>query len=242
MFGKNAIRKQELRDDGQLFIKEIFYTIQGEGPDAGSPAVFIRLAGCNLACFFCDTDFENGTLMTAEAIEEEVRKLTSELPRTPLIVLTGGEPFRQNFIPLLSVLKLYEVQVETAGTLTLPGLHGVKSTRQRGFSIVCSPKTPKLNTDLIPLIDAYKYIIQAGCVDELDGLPNQSTQDDGKVARIARPWDQEGYATRDTPVFLQACDQQNGYLNKVNLKAAAELCMKFGYRLSVQQHKLADLR
>lgn len=59
MFGNNPIRKQVLRDDGALYISGIFATIQGEGPLTGTPAIFIRLSGCNLQCGFCDTDFED---------------------------------------------------------------------------------------------------------------------------------------------------------------------------------------
>ena len=55
MHGNNAIRKQELREDGALQVHELFYTLKGEGMFVGHPAIFIRLTGCNLACTFCDT-------------------------------------------------------------------------------------------------------------------------------------------------------------------------------------------
>jgi 7-carboxy-7-deazaguanine synthase len=58
VYGKNPVRKQELTEDGSLDVVDIFPTIQGEGPNAGRPAVFVRLWGCNLTCSFCDTDFE----------------------------------------------------------------------------------------------------------------------------------------------------------------------------------------
>ncbi|HEY6020017.1 MAG TPA: 7-carboxy-7-deazaguanine synthase QueE, partial [Candidatus Paceibacterota bacterium] len=59
MFGQNPV--SPIRHDKESFlVKDIFYTIQGEGPYAGRPAVFVRLGGCNLRCAFCDTDFSNG--------------------------------------------------------------------------------------------------------------------------------------------------------------------------------------
>lgn len=59
MLGQNPIRPPITGDGTQLFVQSIFPTIQGEGPAAGIPSVFIRLGGCNLACSFCDTEFES---------------------------------------------------------------------------------------------------------------------------------------------------------------------------------------
>ena len=59
MFGGNVARKQVLDDGQQLWVQEVFYTLQGEGPWTGHPSIFVRLAGCNLKCFWCDTDFES---------------------------------------------------------------------------------------------------------------------------------------------------------------------------------------
>src|SRR5882672_9762748 len=53
MFGQNEVVKEDYDPQGKLWVREVFYTIQGEGPDAGTPAVFVRLAGCNLRCYFC---------------------------------------------------------------------------------------------------------------------------------------------------------------------------------------------
>ena len=68
-------------------INEIFYSIQGEGINAGVPAVFIRFSGCNLSCPFCDTEHGEGNMMTADDIVAEVKKYPARLA-----VVTGGEP------------------------------------------------------------------------------------------------------------------------------------------------------
>lgn len=74
-------------------VNEIFYSVQAEGMNAGRPAVFIRLAGCNLSCPFCDTNHTKFARMTKDEIEAEVKKLdpTGEA----MIVFTGGEPTLQ---------------------------------------------------------------------------------------------------------------------------------------------------
>ena len=68
-------------------INEIFYSIQGEGHFAGTPAVFVRFSGCNLACVFCDTKHQSFTEMT----EDEIIAKVSQYP-THHVVITGGEP------------------------------------------------------------------------------------------------------------------------------------------------------
>ena len=68
-------------------INEIFYSLQGEGYHTGTPAVFVRFSGCNLKCSFCDTQHEEGTLMTDDEIIAEVSKYPAAT-----VILTGGEP------------------------------------------------------------------------------------------------------------------------------------------------------
>lgn len=131
-------------------VKEIFYTLQGEGVQAGRPAVFCRFAGCNLwsgreqdrahaTCSFCDTDFvgvgpDGGRFATAEALADAV---AARWPATgggrPYVVCTGGEPLLQLDEPAIEALHArgFEVAVETNGTQPLP----------RGLDWVCvSPK------------------------------------------------------------------------------------------------------
>ena len=120
-------------------VKEVFYTLQGEGRQAGRPAVFCRFAGCNLwtgsearrgasICDFCDTDFVgvDGTLGGRYTAQDLVQVIVGcwpqGLPGHPLVVLTGGEPMLQVDEELVDALHLagFEIAIETNGTLPVP--------------------------------------------------------------------------------------------------------------------------
>lgn len=99
-------------------INEIFYSIQGEGFFAGTPAVFVRFAGCNLKCDFCDTNHQPFSYYTEDKI---VRRIASY--NANLVVFTGGEPSLQLTQSLVDKVKALGkiVAVETNGTKFLPG-------------------------------------------------------------------------------------------------------------------------
>ena len=100
-------------------VNEIFYSLQGEGAHAGSPAVFVRFSGCNLRCPFCDTDFKEHRDMTEWEIVEVVKEVGGDCR---FVVFTGGEPALQLTPYLVELLhgEMYMVAVETNGTLALP--------------------------------------------------------------------------------------------------------------------------
>jgi organic radical activating enzyme len=98
-------------------VKEIFYSIQGEGANAGMPAIFVRLSGCNLRCIFCDTDFQGGVEMSPEEILNEVKKYGCKN-----IIWTGGEPSLQLTDAVLSHFRGFYNAIETNGTSPLPTL------------------------------------------------------------------------------------------------------------------------
>ncbi|MBP2305987.1 7-carboxy-7-deazaguanine synthase [Azospirillum melinis] len=122
------------------FVKEIFYTLQGEGRNAGRPAVFCRFTGCNLwsgreadraeaTCTFCDTDFVGvdgqggGRFGSPDELAATIAALWPAAERDRrFVVLTGGEPLLQADGPLIVALhaEAFEVAVETNGTLELP--------------------------------------------------------------------------------------------------------------------------
>ena len=239
MFGNNPIRKKEHDTrDGSVWVQEIFHTIQGEGPLSGTPAVFVRLAGCNLACYWCDTEFESAfanpdncmSISHIMDLIEEVRPAT-----TRLIVLTGGEPMRQMITPLARRITGYglQLQLETAGTVCPPGFP--PRTRAK-VHVVCSPKTGKVHGAMQDMVTAWKYVVaDDDAYDKRDGLPLASTQVPGKSIHLARP-------TNDAPVYLSPRDDQDPVENSANLLAAAERCLEYGYILTTQLHKDIGLR
>ena len=114
-------------------INEIFYSLQGEGRWTGRPMVFVRFAGCNLACPFCDTDWRSGSLMDTEGILAVIR---SASPDCRTLCLTGGEPSLQLDQALTDALKAagYCLHVETNGTRPLPaGLDWVTLSPKSDF-------------------------------------------------------------------------------------------------------------
>jgi 7-carboxy-7-deazaguanine synthase len=138
-------------------IKEIFYTLQGEGANAGRPAVFCRFTGCNLwsgreedrhtaICQFCDTDFlgtdgpGGGRFSTAATLADAVIALwpTGQGQARPLVVFTGGEPLLQLDAPLATLLhdRGFEVAIETNGTrLPPPGVDWVCMSPKAGTKL-----------------------------------------------------------------------------------------------------------
>jgi len=217
---------KKLRDSGShLWVHSIFMTIQGEGPFSGHPAVFVRLSGCNLQCPFCDTEYtDNSKKMSNGAIKSEILKLHT-IP-LGLVVITGGEPFRQNITRLVNFLigNGYTVQIETNGTLTID--HDLNEK----VHIVCSPKTDKLNSSLKEREVVYKYVIEHNGTSTTDGLPIRALGN--KVTRqVARP-------PGGSPVYVSPMDSKNVKLNTLNIKETVNSVMKHGHILSLQTHKL----
>ena len=138
-------------------INEIFYSLQGEGFHTGTPAVFIRFCGCNLRCPFCDTQHEEGILMSDAAILEEVQKYP-----TNTVILTGGEPslwIDAQLIDLLHGIGKY-VCIETNGT------HPVPDTIDW---ITCSPKEG--GPVVLTRMDEVKVVYQGQDLTPYEQLP-----------------------------------------------------------------------
>ncbi|HEX8364007.1 MAG TPA: 7-carboxy-7-deazaguanine synthase [Allosphingosinicella sp.] len=206
-------------------VKEIFYTLQGEGRNAGRAAVFCRFAGCNLwsgrerdrataDCTFCDTDFVGtdgpggGKFADAEALADAVRAAwAAGAAGRPLVVLTGGEPLLQVDEPLVAALRGrgFEIAVETNGTLPPPA----------GLDWLCV--SPKAGTELA---------ITAG--DELKLVYPQDGMD---------PADYEGLAFDH--FLLQPLDGPD----PTATRRAVEYCLAHPqWRLTLQTHKQLGIR
>lgn len=222
MFGKNKILKAENHSGDNLDIVEIFPTLQGEGPYAGQPAIFVRLGGCNLACLFCDTEFEEYNKLSLGVIVQEIGKLdknTQGKRVRNLIVITGGEPLRQPIEKLCEILiqSGFLVQIETNGTLYRDLPQEVK--------IICSPKISNgkyhpIRADLLDRVNALKFIISKNDIDYYD-VPKWNV---------------------NIPVYVQPMDEYDVVKNEENLQYAANLCQQSGYLLSVQIHKILSIR
>jgi organic radical activating enzyme len=229
VFGTNPARPQDTGDGEHLWIQEVFYTLQGEGPFAGEPSVFVRAAGCNLKCFWCDTDFESS--QWRPSLDELTARIECERPAfADLVVITGGEPLRQNIAPLVARLRArgLRVQIETAGTLW------VELPDDPGITIVCSPKTGKLDPRIVPRIGAFKYVIGADDIDPADGLPGRCTQKRGRATRLFRP-------SAGVPVFVMPRDDGDVAANARNRAVCTEIALRHGYRLCLQMHKLVGV-
>lgn len=229
------IEKADLQDDGSLALHSLFYTIQGEGPDTGRPAMFVRLWGCNLQCPGCDTDYTSEwERISAAKLAERVTELKDdECPGapTPIVVITGGEPFRQNIAVFanMMIVRGWEVHVETNGTLPPPD---ILSTQVK---IICSPKAGKINSVLEPRIAALKYVVKEGCIDRKDGLPIRALDHPCSPVVAKPPLNFKGQ------VFVQPMDEGNPHLTRRNTTAAVNSCKAFGHTLQLQTHKFAGI-
>jgi 7-carboxy-7-deazaguanine synthase len=209
-------------------VKEIFYTLQGEGSHTGRPAVFCRFAGCNLwsgresarataVCRFCDTDFVGtdgpggGSFRTVEALVDAISTTWQgqNHPRArPFVVCTGGEPLLQVDTNLIDGLHAagFEVAVETNGTQLAPP----------GLDWVCV--SPKANTRLVLTAgDELKLVFPQ------DGAEPALFEDLDFPSLLLQPM--------DGPDLLE------------NTKRAIEYCLDHPqWRLSVQTHKHIGIR
>jgi len=202
-------------------VKEVFYTLQGEGANTGRPAVFLRFASCNLwsgreedrataICRFCDTDFVGGNkFASAEELAEEVAgQWFGNGTSKRFVVITGGEPLLQLDRPLIDSLhaKGFELAIETNGTIAAPA----------GLDWICV--SPKART-----------VIRQRSGNELKLVYPQDGLSPQELERL----DFEHF-------FVQPMD---GPDVEQNTELAARYCLEHPrWRLSLQTHKLLGIR
>lgn len=247
--------EKAVRSDGHtLDVQSIFYTIQGEGPFAGTPAVFVRLAGCNLQCPLCDTEYTSGRkTMGVQEIVNAIRDLLPTPHAHRLIVITGGEPFRQNLWWLLDSLLncMFRVQIETNGTLWPDWTQNVTwamEDQRNGIHIVVSPKAGKVKEGIWRNAMCVKYVGDHTCLDPDDGLPKAALrhENSGGLARPPEWWTRKVYLQPTD--FSLAIDEHPGEMfsnaeliaseNQKAQQACVNSCMKYGHILQLQTHKI----
>ena len=205
--------------------KEIFLTVQGEGGQAGRPAVFLRFAGCNLwnglerdrataVCTFCDTDFVGtdgdggGKFASADALADHVATMWRGRDGDPkLVVCTGGEPLLQLDAPLIAAMHAvgFTIAIETNGTLPVP----------EGVDWICV--SPKMGSTLV---------VERG--NEIKVVIPQAGQDLSAYERL----DFDNF-------YVQPMD---GPLAQFNTRLAIETCRRNPkWKLSLQTHKLLQI-
>ena len=216
-------------------VKEIFYTLQGEGQNAGRPAVFCRFSGCNLwsgreedrhdaVCQFCDTDFvgvgpDGGRFADADVLADAVLARWPALRAgravggRPLVVCTGGEPLLQLDTEAIEALHArgFEVAIETNGTRVPPA----------GVDHVCV--SPKADAPLV---------LTCGQELKLVYPQREATAQPERFADL--PFD---------TFFLQPMAVGDPMETRKNVQAALEYCLAHPqWRLSLQTHKLLEIR
>lgn len=224
-------------DDVSLDVHSIWATIQGEGPYSGVPAVFLRLAGCNLACPLCDTDYTtHRQLMLPDEVLHKLHHAAS--PSPSLVVVTGGEPFRQKralatLVELIIAEMHFDVQIETNGTIC-PVLAS-RGSDPRPWDRTCIVTSPKgtVARGIWELSDAAKYVIRENEVDPNDGLPTKVLGRHNRPGRPPSNW--------DGVIYVQPADEGDGAKNQRNLKTTIDSCMNFGYVLCLQIQKIIGM-
>lgn len=230
MFGKNPVLKADYKNNGQqlhIVKGSPFLTVQGEGPFSGRRAYFLRLHGCPLRCEFCDTSFSDPD---DPIFDIQHLLVTLNAPGSPsLIVITGGEPMRQDIRPLCKILHSQgkQIQIETAGMYWLDGI-------EKLADIVCSPKTPSIHNKIREHALAFKYVIDHR--QQFDRfIPITATQPNTKPKRLAEP-------RENALIYLSPMDCYNEADNKANHELIGKMAMQFDNCIAgLQIHKLMNL-
>lgn len=235
MFGTNEIVGKKYFKDAppnSLFVTSMFFTLQGEGPYAGMPALFIRLAKCNLDCSFCDTFFDDGDWMTYDQLEAKMFETVIDFwrakskpvpawaviddslsaPRYPnvVLVMTGGEPLIQDNISEFMARQLPNfkaVQVESNGipdTVVPPGV-----------TLVCSPKCVEKNGRAIKYFAPSKTIL-----DRADCLKFVMSADPESPYSSIPDWALEWRDRTGKPIYCSPMNVYNSFPQKIKLLRA----------------------
>jgi 7-carboxy-7-deazaguanine synthase len=246
MFGTNEIIGKKYFKDApadSLFVTSMFFTLQGEGPYAGMPALFIRLAKCNLVCSFCDTFFDDGDWMTYDQIEGKMYAAINDYwnkqgKATPtwannglnnypgvVLVMTGGEPLLQENISAFMTRQLAHfkaVQVESNGipVTDVPA----------GVTLVCSPKCAEKDgratkyfapsATILQRADCLKFVMSADVDSPYNSVPQ---------------WAHDWKAATGKEIYCSPMNVYNSFPQKIKLLRAEKGNITMAERSTVDE-------
>lgn len=235
MFGTNAIVGKKYFKDApkdSLYITSMFFTLQGEGPYAGMPALFIRLAKCNLDCSFCDTFFDDGDWLSFTNLDTKIHETinaywTDKGQKVPewaintsrigklypniVLVMTGGEPLLQEnisaFMSYQQKMYFNAVQVES---------NGIPDTEvPAGVTLVCSPKCIEKNGKAIKYLSPSVTIL-----DRADCLKFVMSADVDSPYNTVPQWAHDWKSRTGKDIYCSPMNIYNSFPQKIKLLRA----------------------
>jgi organic radical activating enzyme len=246
MFGTNEIIGKKYFKDApadSLFVTSMFFTLQGEGPYAGMPALFIRLAKCNLVCSFCDTFFDDGDWMTYDQIEGKMYAAINDYwnkqgKATPtwannglnsypgiVLVMTGGEPLLQENISAFMTRQLPNfkaVQVESNGipVTDVPA----------GVTLVCSPKCMEKDGKAVKY-----YAPSATILERADCLKFVMSSDADSPYNNVPQWAHDWKVKTGKEIYCSPMNVYNSFPQKIKLLRAEKGNITMAERSTVDE-------
>lgn len=249
MFGTNEIVGQKFFKDAptdSLFVTSMFFTLQGEGPYAGKPALFVRLSKCNLACSFCDTFFDDGDWMTIQQIRSKAYHTICDYwnnrglvvpewvlpggsigPTFPKVVLviTGGEPLlQQNLTNALNELQ------DTFGTMQIESNGTVNQYVPDHVTLVCSPKCSEKNGVAVKYLAPTKLILERA-----DCLKFVMSADKESPYNSVPEWAHEWARKTGKEIYVSPMNVYNTFPQKIKILHSTEGKISMDQRSTVDE-------
>ncbi len=218
-------------------VNEVFLTLQGEATHTGTPAIFIRLQGCDVGCPWCDTrhtwtlnkqhevatlekanaKLECWTIMSADELARQVSFIGKAARH---VVITGGEPFQQKLVELVTALNMrdYRVQVETSGCF--PAFDSLPFCREVWITV--SPK--------FDMPGGYKPLPDTMTLAKEIKMPIRDAKDFDRLEQLIKDY------RLICPIYLQPLSQ-----SKRITQLCVQTCLERNWKLSLQTHKFIDL-
>lgn len=249
MFGTNELTGKKFFKDApssSLFVTSMFFTLQGEGPFAGRPALFIRLAKCNLTCSFCDTFFDDGDWLTFDQLQSKITDTITSFfqgqgkqvpqwaisskstgPTYPgiVLVITGGEPLLQD-----NLSSFLEQQVKIFGAVQIES-NGIPDTVvPAGVTLVCSPKCAEKNGVATKYLAPSKTIL-----DRADCLKFVMSADPSSPYHSVPEWALTWREATGKPIYCSPMNVYNTFPQKIKLLRAEKGNITMAERSTVDE-------